>query len=135
MAAKEFTAPEWVFPGAQVVTSEVVRGDVRDAWLSTVDKVGKGWITLKGFGPKIAIDRLESANQNSGPYSTRIYRITEQYTEDGQKLLNDSRIRRATSRLNAQFEAWKKDPRNETIRAGLRKALNQLDTAIEKASE
>lgn len=131
MAAKEFTAPDWVFPGAQVVTTEVVRGYVCKAWLSTVDRVGKGWITLKDFGPRIAIDRLESANQSAGRYSSLVYRITERYTEEGQELLRNERIRRATGAVTGAFETWQKDPRDEKTRKDLRAALDRLDNVFE----
>jgi hypothetical protein len=134
-AQQDIKAPEWVFPGAQVVATKVLHGDVQQAWLSTVTRVGKGWVTLKDLDPRIALDKLESANQASGPYSSLVYRITERYSEEGQALLSEERIRRATAKLNAVFEAWQKDPRNEVIRAAIRAALDRLDAAIEKASE
>lgn len=131
MAAKEFTAPEWVFPGAQVVTYYRRNGNISDVRVDTVKGVGKAWITLKNLDVRIALRKLESANQAHGGYGISVYCIVERYTEEGQELLRNERIRRATGAVTGAFETWQKDPRDEKTRKDLRAALDRLDNVFE----
>lgn len=127
MAAKEIAAPEWVFPGAQVVTWCRQNGNESDVRIDTVKNVGAVWITLENLPYRVSTQNLESANQAGGRFSTVIYCIAERYSEQGQRILRDARVRRATGFVARAFEAWQKNPTGETERGDLRVALDHLD--------
>lgn len=132
-AQNEIVAPEWVFPGAQVVVA-TRKHSVTVALVDTVKAVGKMWITLENEPVRIKVKNLESAHQGS-TYAGSTVSIVEQYSEKGQRLLAETRVFRATNRVKRCIDAWKNNPRGETERGDLRDALDRLDTAIEKASE
>lgn len=132
-AQKEFTAPEWVFPGAKVVRVTENRSNVV-AVVDTIKSVGKAWITLENEVVRIGIRNLRSAHQGSS-YDGRVIRIVEGGTEEAQRLLADTRVLRATVLVQRCAKAWESNPRGEAERSNLRAALDRLDNAIEKASE
>lgn len=131
-AQNEITPPEWVFPGAQVVVATTKRSGTVSL-VDTITNVGKAWITLKNESTRVRIRDLQSAHQGS-PYDGASVRIVEQYTDEGQRLLNDTRVLRATNRLWRIAEAWKSNPRGEAERANLREALDRLDRVIEETT-
>lgn len=133
MAAQdEIRAPDWVFPGARVVTYLEKNGNISQVQIDTVIGVGQKWITLKKLGFRVNVRTLETANQAAGGYGVAKYRLVKEYSEEGQQILRDGRIRNRTGHVARAFAAWQRNPTGETERANLRTALDRLDNVIEK---
>jgi len=132
-AQQKVETPAWVFPGARVIV-EISKRSVTVGVIDVVKAVGQAWITLENEDVRIKIKDLQSAHQGSS-YDGRRLRLIEPGTEEGQRLLLNTRVHRATNRLARTVETWKQNPHGKQERAELRDALDCLDARITKAGQ
>lgn len=127
-AEQDIKAPEWVFPGAQVVVvSEGRRGSSVE--VETVKNVGKQWVTLEGSSTRFPLGTLKRDRASWDGFSAR---LVELYSEEGQRWLWRKRRTNVRLGVRAAVKAWEEKPYSAQTRADLRAALDKLDAVIEE---